>query len=365
MRTKLNPTILLILLITVDFFYRSEIKAGTSSSSQLAFTQNARTLENNYSSLVEKGLANSCLSIIDAPDSLPCNPATIPLNYKSDLGAEALISNGYQAIKNTQLLLGGNLSQEVVDTLFQQNSELQIEGNADVHFRSPYLTGRYVPITIKGFTIVRNEANPDVEIQALQESGFTFQTGKKIYGNLYAGIQTRLLNRTYINQKFKLVDLGTEDGKEILNPKKQTLTYIEPGFYLPFEHSVWSPRISLLVANLGFVNPFDKDLNQRPEPQLGLGFTPPVRWGRLDFSVDYKSLTIYDKSILDRLHLGILYHFGSLYLANGIDHNGASSGVFYSIEKINAGILYSTTKTTTSEENYYTQTVYVQMGWQI
>lgn len=365
-RSKINFSFLFLFFpATVSWFFSDCVYAVSSTSSKLSFTQNARTLETGYSNLIEKSLANACLSIVDSPDSLPCNPATIPLINKPDFGAEALVSNGFEALKNTQLLLSGNLNQEVADTLFKKNSEIQIEGNGDVHFRSPYLAGRYVPLTVKGFTIVRNEANPEVEIQAMQESGFTFQTGTKLFGNLYGGIQTRFLSRKYINQQFKLVDLATQDGANLLTPQQQNITYIEPGLYLPFESYLWSPRISFFVANLGFVTPYDPTLNQPPEAQLSFAVTPPMRWGRLDLDLDIKRLSIYDTQPTDMLHFGALYHFGSLYLSGGLDHFGASSGIFYTLEKINAGILYSTTKTTTTEESFYTQTVYVQIGWQI
>lgn len=341
------------------------LAATPANSSPLFFSQNARTFEGGYSNLIEKGLANACLSLVELPDSLACNPAVVSLGTKSDLSAEGLISNGYSAIKNTQTLLDGKLNQEVVETLFQRNSEIQIEGNTDVHFRSPYLTGRYVPLSIKGFTVVRNQANPDIEIQALQESGFTFQTGHLIYGNLYGGIQTRFLSRTYINQQFKLVDLGTQDGKDLLQPKKQNLTYIEPGLFMPFESVSWSPKFSLFLANAGIIDHYDSQLNPPPELQGGFSVTPPLRWGRLDLSLDYKRLSLTDQNFTDKIHLGSLYHFGALYLSTGIDHYGSSAGLFYSLEKINTGILYSTTKTSTAEESFYTQTVYVQMGWQI
>jgi hypothetical protein len=54
-----------------------------------------------------------------------------------------------------------------------------------------------------------------------------------------------------------------------------------------------------------------------------------------------------------------------MYLTGGIDTNGISGGVFYSLDKINAGIVYSTTQGAGQEESFYTQTVYVQLGWQL
>lgn len=49
----------------------------------------------------------------------------------------------------------------------------------------------------------------------------------------------------------------------------------------------------------------------------------------------------------------------------GIDSNGISGGVFYGLDKINAGIVYSTTQLVNEGESFYTQTVYAQLGWQL
>ena len=52
-------------------------------------------------------------------------------------------------------------------------------------------------------------------------------------------------------------------------------------------------------------------------------------------------------------------------LSAGIDTYGISAGIFYSLEQINAGVMFSSTKITNEDEEFFTQTVYVQLGWQI
>ncbi len=333
-----------------------------SQAANLAFSRNARTFETQTSSLVMKGLAHACLSLTDIPDGLPCNPAMVPLNTKSSLGLELLLSNGQAALGQVKGLLDGSISQQQIDSMFAQGKITQIEANSDIVFKSKYLNGRFTPMTVKGFSVVRNEANPDVELYAVQEQGFTFQSGMKFTEGLYGGVQTKFLSRKFIRQNFKLLVLGTPSGKDLLKAKEQTATYIEPSLTYFWKGS-WKPRVSAMMVNLGTVSQEYAELPQPIEGQVGVAVSPPVSWGEMDFTLDYRSMSYEEQEIWERLRLGAMYHFGSMYLTGGLDANGISGGVYYSVEKFNAGIMYSTTQF--SEDEYFTQTVYVQLGWQI
>jgi hypothetical protein len=337
--------------------------ASNVHASGLAFSRNARTFETQDSSLVTKGLAHACLALIDIPDSLPCNPAAVPFAPKSSLGLELLLSNGYAAIEQINSLFGGGMSQQQIDNMFAQGKVTQIEASADIIFKSKYLNGKFTPKTMKGFSVVRNEANPDVELYAVEEQGFTFQSGMKFTEGFYGGLQARFLGRKFVRQNFKLLVLGTPAGQDLLKPKEQTVAYLEPGLTYIFKHP-WKPRVSALVANVGNVSQNYDEFPVPVEAQFGFAVSPPLHWGELDFTLDYRSMNYEEETMLERLRVGALYHFGSMYLNGGLDANGVSGGVYYSVEKFNAGILYSTTKFFIEDE-YYTQTVYVQLGWQI
>lgn len=336
---------------------------AAAQTTNLAFSRNARTFELQHSTLTMKGMANACLSLPIMPDGLPCNPAMTPLNYKPRLGAEFLLSNGYSSLGNVRKLLDGKVTQELADTLFSEGKIIQIEANADVNFNSKYLGGQYTPLSVKGFSVVRNEANPDVDLYAIEEKGFTFQTGYELYKNLLVGVQIRALNRKFIKQRFKLAVLGTQQGEDLLKAKDQSVTYFEPGLAYFFENE-WKPRVSLLFVNMGAVSEKYEELPELVEGQIGFGISPSIYWGDLDLNLEYRSMT-YEESDLKKLRFGSIYHFGSMYLTGGIDANGISGGVFYGLEKINAGIVYSTTQLMNEGESFYTQTVYVQMGWQL
>jgi hypothetical protein len=333
------------------------------ATQSLAFSRNARTFETQHSSLSIKGMAGACLTVSYIPDGIPCNPAMTPLNSKSSLAVEALLSNGYSAIDNIRKLLSGQVTQELVDTLFTKGKIVQIEASADIDFHSKYLNGQFTPVSIKGFSVIRNEANPEVDLYSIEENGYTFQSGYEVYRDLFVGLQIRTLNRKFIKQRFKLAVLGTQAGQDLLKPKTQTVTFFEPGLTY-FLGSQWKPRVSLFVANLGTATEKFDEIAEPVEGQIGFGLSPPLDWGDLDLSLEYRSMS-YEEDDLQKLRFGAMYRFGSMYLTGGIDSNGISGGVLYRLDNINAGVVYSTTQFMNQEENFYTQTVYVQLGWQL
>lgn len=332
------------------------------SLAELAFSRNARTYETVHSSLVMKGVGHACLGLLVVRDSLPCNPAWTAFSKESDLGVSLLLSNGAAALDKVKPLLDKQITQEQIESLFKDSKVLQIEANADLYFRSKYLNGRFTPDTVKGFFVIRNEANPDIEIFAIEEKGFEFQSGIEVYSNLFVGAQLRFLTRNFIRRQFKLLDLATPEGSQLLRAKNQNATYLEPGVAYIFPGR-WRPRVSVLMANLGWVSETFEELPNRAELQPGFGISPPLAWGTLDLTLDYRSLS-FEEADLEKLRYGAAYHFGAMTLTAGLDANGLSGGVYYALLNLNAGLIYSTTKFL-NDDDYFSETVYVQLGWQI
>ncbi|MGE3758821.1 MAG: hypothetical protein AB7H97_13760 [Pseudobdellovibrionaceae bacterium] len=287
-----------------------------------------------------------------------------PKHQKGSLSAQVLVSNGYNNLSRIQKLMDGELSEAEVNELFAKENTLQIEAQAGIHFASKYLSGRYAPLSYRAFSIVRNEANPDIELYSIKEEDYTFQSGYELFENFYVGAQLRMVKREFIRKRFLLVELGTEAGKDLLKPKKQSAIYVEPSFLWEIEKN-WKYRFAGMVANAGNVSGDKEDLKTPAELQLSMGISPPLPYGTLEFSLDYRSLNYEEVEAKERIGLGALYGFGAMYLMGGVDSNGISGGTFYRVEAVNAGVLYSSTKMLGEEKDYYTQTVYVQLGWQI
>ena len=334
-----------------------------SAKDTLSFSRNARTFETIQSSLLTKSLAHSCLALTKMPDGLPCNPAFVGFDSGARLGAEALMSNGYSTLDKMRKLLAGEVSQDLINALFSEERVLQIEANAEIQFVSKYLNARYTPVTLKYFSTVRNVANPDVELYAVQEDNMTFQGGHRIFADLYGGVQLRRVTRKFVRQRFKLLDLLTEQGKDRLKPKEQSAFYVEPGLAYLFPIA-WKPRIGAFLSNSGFEDTHYADLPTNMETQFGFAISPPFWVGTLDLTADYRSMN-FEEDETERWRFGALLHYGAMHLGAGVDANGVSSGVYFGIQQINAGIMYSTTRVPWRSEDFYAQTVYLQVGWQI
>lgn len=335
--------------------------SGQAIASSLAFSRNARTYNTIQSSLVEKGLAHACLAVPSLPDDLPCAPSLTPFNHKPLLTAQAMASNGYKTLDQVRKITQNDGSEELINSMFSGSPVVQIEANTQLTLVSHFLNAQYTPITAKGFAVLRNEADPDAELSATYGSGFSFQSGAEVMKGFYVGLQTRFISRHYVIQRFKLTDLGTTQGKDLLKPKIRNATYIEPA--VTWAPAVpWRPVMTVMVANLGLQSPITEGLPDPVEPQVGAALSPPVPFGTLTLAIDYRSLG-YDESAMGKFHFGALYRFGAMYLTGGLDSDGLSGGIYYSIEHLNAGILYTTTATTQTGD--YTNTAYAELGWQI
>jgi len=330
---------------------------------ELYLSQNARTFEMQQSSLIIKGMAHACLTSFHFRDSLPCNPSLLPFNGKPRLGAQAALSNGYSTLERMRNLINGQLSDEMITELFSKARVLQIEANAEIDFISNYFAAKYTPINLKYFSVIRNEANPDVELSAVEEKNVELQFGYPISENFYVGLEAKSISRRFVINRFQLVDLATEDGKAKLKPKTQQGILFSPAATVFFPGE-WRPRVALKVANIGSFTGYTEALAEPIDVQTGGGVTIPLGWTELDVSVDYRSLT-YEERWEERFHLGSMLRFGAMALVSGVDYYGLSGGVFYGLEQVNAGILFSTTQAPWNSNDYYANTVYLQIGWQI
>lgn len=308
-------------------------------------------------------MAHACLTVKVIPDALPCNPSLLPFVPKPRLAAQVMLSNGYPTLDRMRRLLSGQLNQETIDDLFSEERVLQIEANGQIDFVTPHFAASYTPVTAKYFSVVRNEANPDVEVSAVEEKNLVLQTGYKFDDWLYIGVTGKSFSRRFVKRRLKLIELGTDAGKDSMQPKKQDGIMFTPAATIFFPGYL-KPRVAVMVANLGALRGDTENLDDPIDVQGGAGITVPLGWAEVDFGLDYRSLS-YEESGAERLHFGTVLRFGAMSMFGGVDHFGFSGGVSYGLEQINAGILFSTTQTPWSSEDYYANTVYLQVGWQI
>ena len=325
-----------------------------------AFAGAARTFETIHSTLMMKSMAHACLGLTVQPDGVPCNPAMTPLAEKKSFRGQLLASDGYRTVRDLKTVVDGEVNQQMVDTFFSKENVLSVEASSDLIYRSKEMNIQLTPVTIRGFSEVHNESNPDIFLYAVEEKGLMFQAGTQWDEEFLFGFQVRVLNRKVIRRNFNIFELGTEAGREILSPADQSVLFLEPGaaFLLGGE---WNPRISAMITNLGVVSQRYPNVPVSVEPQVGFAITPPTEEGVLDFTLDYKSLDFQEKGS-DRLHLGVLFRHNEFYYSAGIDSHGSSAGVSYENRFFNAGLLVATTRSLKEKETLDNHNIYLQVG---
>lgn len=298
------------------------------------------------------------------PDGLPCNPSLLQLLPKPHVGIDALISNGYNTLDRVTKLLGGNPDQDTLNDMFSHENVLQIEGNAELNFQSNYFAAAYTPLSVKAFGVIRNEADPEAEISAVQESNLIMQVAYSFNDTIYLGLQAKTFSRKYIKERFQFTELLTDEGKDKIKPKSQRGFNFTPAATVILPYS-FKPRVALMVANIGSSFGDTDYMNDPIDVEAGAGFTIPLGWAEIDVDLDYRSLS-YDEDWNERFHLGSVLRFGSMSLMSGIDNFGLSGGVYYNLEQVSAGILFTTTQIGgNASSDYYANTVYLQVGYQL
>ncbi len=335
---------------------------SSASAVQLAYSKNARTFETQRSSLMIKSLAFSCLALVEMPDDLPCTGAAVPYATKAHLKVNGLISNGYANLAKLRKIISEEVDAEIVNDLFGEARVLQAEAQADVAFISRFLNAKYSPFAYRFFSVARNVANPDVELFAVEEQSLQIQTGYK-FDQLSFGVDFVYTEWRFVKEQFKLLGLLSQQNLEQIKPKSFKSYFVEPSALYIFE-SDFKPRISMKGARLGNVSErFDQFLFPT-ELQVGFGVTADVLFGKMDFLLDYKSI----ESTADtnrKFHFGSLYHLGAMSLGFGVDDYGVSTGINYGLDVIQAGVAFSTTQLPWRTDDYYSQTVYLQIGWKL
>ncbi len=353
---KINFSIARLLFFGALFGFASLAQA-------VSFTtiRNPRTFSLNYSSLAIKSVAFSCLAWDDIPDDLPCQPALLTFQKKPRFVANGSLSNGYQSLAKARRLLANDLDAEFMNDLFSQDRILEVEANASMHFLSQYLSAKYLLYGLQFYSTQRNQANPQVDMLASESKQWVIQTAYPFSDMISVGLQLRSQQDKIVRKSFHLTELGTDNGKDLLQPKDYSRLYAEPGVALSGTN--W--RLSLLGAGLLVDGDTTEDIDEKAEAQLGASYGFNALSGRFDLSVDYKSLSYTENDESQKLHWGARYKYGVLSLMGGADSWGLSGGLFFSIEKIYSGILYSTSQVPWRKSEEYAQTTYIEMGWQL
>lgn len=323
----------------------------------LVTTRSARSFEATPASLVERGLAFACLSLPEMPDRPACNPALNAAVAKPTLELRGLLASGYTNLNEILDLTKGTLSQEALDKVFADDQFLlETEADVELSFRSRWFSLGYRPLTASGIIVARNEANPDIEVRAVKGQSFYGQSSVRLARGLNVGLRASYMKLTGVSGRFRLTDGSFPKARS------EYRIYLEPGasYELPF---AWRPRVAFFLARLGYrggsrLSGIDTPLS----PELGVSVSPPLYWGSLDLSLEYRDIE-GGAVASSRVRGGAMYRLGAMAASLGVDKAGISTGVYALIQSIGAGILFSTNRVPWRSSGAYTQTMYSQIVW--
>lgn len=336
------------------------LQAFAASAQNITTIRNPRTFSLNYSSLSIKAMAFSCLAVPELIDDLNCQPAFLPLEKKSKFSANGSISNGYQSLTKGRRILSNDLDSEFINSLFNENRIIEVEMNPSMFFSSSHLSGKYLLAGFQFYSTQRNQADPVLNVFAAESKHWTLQMGNDYQKWFFYGAQLRVTQDKVVQKSFRLIDLGTDSGKDYLKPTSNSRIFVEPG--LGFVFGAW--KLSLLGANLRAVDDSEVELPENSELQAGAAYSTDLLSGTLDLSMDYKSLS-YQETEDQKFHFGTRFRYGVLNMLGGADYYGVSGGIAFALEKIYSGIMYSSSQVPWRKSDDYAQTVYIEIGWQL
>lgn len=344
-----------LFLVLLIFIYLHSVSRAEDS---LAYTSSARTHLANQASLLIKSVGHSCLSMTLIVDDLPCNPAFTPLAKNSSLSFQFLLSNGYSNLETTRQLFKKTADYSSLQEFLKEKPVIQIESVGEMFFRTSLVSGKYTPLNQQLFSVVRNVAYPRAALRAKDESNLVLQSGFSIQNRYFLGAKIISAKKRYIMKTFDLFDLGTESGRNLLDPQNVDVLYFEPGIgYI--SNNLWNFHFSAVQRGLGYSKGDGKVFEMKPQTELGFSVSPPTSWGKMQVGIDYKKLGFDDSRLL---HLGILYQLGSMTTGFGADEYGISWGVMFYLKQLYSGILFTTTRAPWNSSEFYTDTIYTQLG---
>ena len=287
--------------------------------------------------LTRIALGPSCAGVISATESLPCQPALLAANPQRKFSGNLVIGNEYSKIYNSSKLVNEGRRTEVVEEVLTQQRPLELNGSAQIWFRSSNIAVSFVPAAVSYFSYVRNSAYPNIQLQAMLERNLTARVGSYLGDDFYLGFQARGVDRTFVQDQFDFYEYLARP-ESYLQPQRQRAIYLEPA--VAYVHpSDWKPRATAMLSNLGWADQKHNAFALSPVVTTAVGVSPPLEAIDLDLSLAYRLSDRFDGqegglSFGSHLQVGIL----SATFGAGKDH--LSAGVQSIYEHIRVGLLY-------------------------
>lgn len=296
-----------------------------------------------------RALGEICHSRATMPDGTVCSPAFLGEEISSGLMGRIYVGNGYTAISTANQMVFEPLSKEFLQDLFKRGNVNSLELHAGLSFWTRHFSASFSPYRVQYLSEIHNPNFPVLAAHASVERTMNFGTGFQgdsiapWLKHFHFGGRVRILQRQFVHGSISLFQAFTDDLGNLLPVTTQRALYLDPaiGFARPLQISrySWKVRSSLSVKNLGKIwhpHPLYPD---RKDLDFGIGFEPGLKFGKLQFGVDFVDL-IHGESLKSRMRIGSSYQFGILELSGGFNENAITSGMQIGFQMLQLGIVY-------------------------
>lgn len=310
-------------------------------------------------------LGETCHVIFLPGHLVPCNPAFLPIDADkterdSFLNGNIYLGDDYSKITEYFKILNNEDKAELAERFLNEKDPIAMQASTSLWMKSSWFSATFTPYKISYFSVVRDQADPQVALHALQEHSIAVQVGDEFADGFFAGLQVRGVKRKFIHQEFPVLEAVT-DPEHVLEIQDQHVLYLEPGvgYSVPVD---WRPRLSVNLINGGFADKNFEAFNTDPILDTGVGFSPPLGWPRLDLGVNYRPISQAEMAG-ERLRFGALLEFGVVSTSLGWDASNLSISVNSKFDKIGVGLMYTRNRISDPYfESYDNDAVYTEFS---
>jgi hypothetical protein len=301
-------------------------------------------MSSQRTSLMQMGLGSLCSVMTQNATDLPCNPALLPESEDSTFATSLMLGDDYDLVSKNRDLFDGKDKVKLAENILSEKDPIRLEGASYIWWRSPYFSVSLEPIRLTYFSRVRNQAFPEIAVQAMQEQSLQVQIAGFLNKNLSLGFSLRGVERKIVQEEFNLFDALThvDDYFEV---KTQRALWLQPGISYLFddeETREWHPRVSFLVSQLGYVDHNYDNIITEPYIDAGISVTPPALWGEWEWALNYRWLRTPD--FQRKFRLGTQYHLGFLNLLAAYDRDEWDAGIMAQVKFLSISVLWKQQK---------------------
>lgn len=324
-----------------------------------------RDLALGASDHTSKLLGWACVTMEQTDVALPCQPAMTAREDDADFKAQFFFGNNVSYVREVSDLVSGDGDAESVRRLFSQTHGSEMEADFEAGYRRPTFALAFAPSRIVYYSLIRNEALPQMTLLALQEQTVRMQLASYVGNDTSFGVQFRGVRRKFVAGDFSLADAFAEDGKGLFDTQVQNGLFLEPGLMREWLGVAGRPKVSVMVRNLGFVSEKFDEFPTAPELLMGTSVHPELQYGELELGLAAR-FNSQTQGLSDPWRVAGIYRLGVTRYSVSAGRSDFAAGFMLLYKNLNGGLAYTTRLIENLRgEQESLRTVYLQAGFDI